>query len=174
MSIKLIAGKENHLVRDIEIKTNFQEHIVILNSFNMIWTKNVDGTARQSIDWVYYFFNTKKLTTDTDLHNFKGEKIESFRYLAYYLEKDKKKKSVYVNISIFSKLNNQEKKHAVMIKIDDKRIRFSPVNGTRFFVPFHLHMRTDRKKRKNKKKQAGAFEICIGENFQIIKTTKLF
>ena len=51
-----------------------------------------------------------KLKADTDLHSFSAEDIETFRYLAYYFEKDKKKKTVYVNISDYNDLANQEKK----------------------------------------------------------------
>ena len=58
------------------------------------------------------FLNTIKLTPGTDFQNFIRKKIESFRYLVYYLKKDEKKKSVYVQISDFNKLSYQEKKHA--------------------------------------------------------------
>ena len=30
MSIKSVTGKENHFVKDIKMKTNFQEHIGVL------------------------------------------------------------------------------------------------------------------------------------------------
>lgn len=62
-----------------------------------------------------------KLTADTYLHSLLAKDIESFRYLAYFLEKEKKKNSVYINISDYNSLANQGKKHAVIIKVDDKR-----------------------------------------------------
>lgn len=111
----------------------------LLNSFNTFWTINSNGTSRQSIDWIYYFFNAMKLTSDTDLHSFSAKDIESFRYLVCSLEQGKKKKSVYVNIPDYNALVNQEKKFAVIIKFDDKRIRISPINRSRFFEHFHLH-----------------------------------
>ena len=76
----------------------------------MFCTKSPDGTSRQLIDWIYYFFTTVKLKADTDLHSFSAEDIETFRYLAYYFEKDKKERTVYVNISDYNDLANQEKK----------------------------------------------------------------
>ena len=103
-------------------------------------TKNPDRTRIQVIDWIYYFFNTMKLTADTYLHSLLAKDIESFRYLAYFLEKEKKKNSVYINISDYNSLANQGKKHAVIIKVDDKRIKFLPINVTRFYAPFHFHM----------------------------------
>ena len=69
-----------------------------------------------------------KLTADTDLHILLAKDIESFRYLAYSSEKDKKKKLVYLNITDYNALANQEKKHAEIIKFDDKRVRFLPAN----------------------------------------------
>ena len=65
----------------------------------------------------------------------KKKKIEYFRNLAYSLEKDKKKESVYVDIFDYNALKNQEKKHVIIIKVGNEKIRISPVNGTRLFVP---------------------------------------
>ena len=67
----------------------------------------------------YYFFNAMKLTADTDLHTFTAKEIEYFRSLPYSLKKDKKKKSVYVDIPDYNALTNQEEKHALIIKVGD-------------------------------------------------------
>ena len=92
-----------------------------------------------------------KLTADIDLRNLFAKDIESFRYLAYSLERDKKEKQAYVDIFDYNALANQEKKYAVIIKFGDKRIKFSLVSGTRFFAPFHLHMNGSKNMLKNLK-----------------------
>ena len=45
------------------------------------------------------------------------------------------KESVYVDIFDYNALKNQEKKHVIIIKVGNEKIRISPVNGTRLFVP---------------------------------------
>ena len=101
MPIQCVAGKEKQFIREIQIKIFFEESTDVLNYQNTFWTKHRDGTTRQSIDWIYYFFNTMKLTVDTNLHSFaaKKKKIEYFRNLAYSLEKDKKKESIFLTIT---------------------------------------------------------------------------
>ena len=128
--------------------------------------RNVDGTTRQSIDLIFYFFSMMKLMSDTDLQNLSAEDIESFTHLAYYIEKKKKKKSVYFDISDYNGLTSQEKKHAVIIKVDDLKINFSPIKRTKFFMPFHLHMKRSRNSKK--------FKVYRSKNFFEAKSTWLF
>ena len=75
MSIQSEEGKEKQLTREIKIKFFFEENIDVLSSQNRFWTKHRDGNDRQSKDWIYYFFNTIKITADTDLHSFTEKEI---------------------------------------------------------------------------------------------------
>ena len=75
MSIQSEEGKEKQLTREIKIKFFFEENIDVLSSQNRFWTKHRDGNDRQSKDWIYYFFNTIKITADTDLHSFTAKEI---------------------------------------------------------------------------------------------------
>ena len=48
---------------------------------------------------------------------------------------------VYNDFSTYKRLTTKQKQFAMMIKEDKKRIRISPVNGTRCFVSKLIHER---------------------------------
>ena len=87
MPIQCVAGKEKQFTREIKIKKIFAESTDVLNYQNTFWTKQRDGTPRQSIDWIYYFFNTMKLTVDTNLHSFAAKKKKSILEISHTLWK---------------------------------------------------------------------------------------
>ena len=100
------------------------------------------GSVKQSSDCIHYFFKTLSFRTNTYLETLSAEDIESLRYLQSNVENRLDTKIVYTDISTYRRLTTEQEKFAVMIKEDEKRIRISPVNGTRFFVLELMHKRS--------------------------------
>ena len=100
------------------------------------------GSVKQSSDCMHYFFKALSFRTNTYLETLSAEDIESLRYLQSNVENRLDTKIVYTDISTYRRLTTAQEKFAVMIKEDEKRIRISPVNGTRFFVLELMHKRS--------------------------------
>lgn len=100
-----------------------------------------NGKVKPSSNWIHYFFNKLSFRTDTYLEALGAEDIESFRYLYFDVENSLKTKIVYTDFSKYKRLTTKQKQFAMIIKEDKKRIRISPVSGTRFFVSKLIHER---------------------------------
>ena len=83
---------------------------------------------------INYFSNTLSFTTDTYLETLSAEDIESFRYLHFNTKNSIETKIVYTDVSTYRRLTIEQKTFAVLIKKDEKRIRMSPVNTSRFII----------------------------------------
>ena len=90
--------------------------------------------VKQSDNWIHYFFNTSSFKINTYLETLSAEDIESFRYLHFNTRDRIETKNVYTDLSTYRRLTTEQKKFAVLIKEDEKRIRISPINRSRFFV----------------------------------------
>ena len=80
---------------------------------------------------IHYFFNRLSFRTNTYLETLSAEDIESFRHLHFNVKNRLETNIVYADDSTYRRLTTEQKKFAVMIKEDEKRVKISLVNGVK-------------------------------------------
>ena len=87
---------ENHFLRKLTSKSNFENRLNILKGYSCFWVVRGNKIIK-SHGWVkriyYHFFIKDRFTYE--IHS--AENIESYRYLAFYQETGMNKKAVYTN-----------------------------------------------------------------------------
>ena len=120
------SKKENHFLRKLTSKSNFQIRLNIVNDYNCFWV--VRGKKiRKSHDWVeriYNHFFVKDIFTYEILLS---EDIKSYRRLAFYQERDINRKAVYIDNTTWEKLWNKNQKSIflAMVENDPKNKAFN-------------------------------------------------
>ena len=78
--------------------------------------------------------NMSSFRINTYLETLSAEGIQSFSYLDFNTENRIETKTFYTDCSTYRRLTKEQKKFAILIKENKKRIRILPVNGSRFFA----------------------------------------